>query len=169
MVRTTIYDDPLRPFMMGRTSRISLAAVFAMAVLVLAGTVGAPASDADGVPVTGITLEQTSMTIDIEQTARIHFTVLPADATDQTVYWTSSDNSIVQTLDPFGLIVGHKYGTATVTATTADGQYSATCEVTIAEPVEELSPTVLMLTFAVAAMLVLVGAFIIVGRKKGII
>lgn len=155
--------------MMGKASKISLAAVFAMAVLVLAGTMGVSSSDAEDIPVSEITFDKYEITIEKGKQYRISYDVLPADATNKELYWKSSDVHVVMTFDNFGLIVGQSVGTATVTATSADGQTSAQCTVTVVEPSAGVSGTTIVLTIAVAGMLILMGAFLIVGRKKGII
>lgn len=54
--------------------------------------------------------------------------VAPADATDGSVTWASS-NPEVATVDETGLITGISQGTATITITTNDGGFSSTCKV----------------------------------------
>lgn len=57
-------------------------------------------------------------------------TVAPANATDQTVSWSSSD-SLVASVDSTGKVTGAGTGTATITVTTTDGSYTDTCTVTV--------------------------------------
>jgi uncharacterized protein YjdB len=57
-------------------------------------------------------------------------TVAPADATDKSVTW-SSDDSEVATVDQTGKVVGVAAGTATITVTTTDGDFTDDCEVTV--------------------------------------
>ena len=57
-------------------------------------------------------------------------TVLPADATDKSVKFTSSNETIATVTPVQGKITGVKAGTATITATTANGK-TAVCEVTV--------------------------------------
>lgn len=154
--------------MMGKASKISLAAVFAMAVLVLAGTMGVSSSDAEDIPVSEIIFEKNEITIEKGKSYRISYNVTPSDAS-KGLYWSSSDVHVVMTLDKFGLIEGQSVGTATVTATSLDGSVSAQCTITVVEPSEGVSGTTIILTIAVAGMLILMGAFLLVGRKKGII
>lgn len=82
--------------------------------------------------VTSITLNKTSMTIAVGDDATISASsVSPADATDKTVNW-SSNNSSVASVDSSGKITGIAAGTATITATAADGSgVTATCSVTV--------------------------------------
>ena len=57
-------------------------------------------------------------------------TVLPADATDKSVKYSSSDEAIATVTPVQGKITGIAAGTATITATTANGK-TAVCEVAV--------------------------------------
>ena len=80
------------------------------------------------VAVTGITLDRTSVSLTEGQQVTLTATVEPADATDKTVTWTTS-NSGVATVDQNGTVTAVAEGTATITA--AAGDKSATCAVTV--------------------------------------
>ena len=79
--------------------------------------------------VTGITLDNSTLTITIGSTGTLTATVAPANATDKSVNWISSDPTIATVAN--GLISGLKIGTATITVTTVDGSYKASCTVTV--------------------------------------
>ena len=81
---------------------------------------------------TGITVSPTSLNLyKIEDTATLTATVAPANATDKSVTWTSSDTSVA-TVDENGTVTAVAYGIATITATTNDGtDLTASCEVTV--------------------------------------
>lgn len=81
--------------------------------------------------VTGITLTPTTNTIKPGDSFVITPTVTPVDAADKSVTWSSSDSSIAK-VDSTGKVTALKAGTATITATTNDGGYKATCTVTVA-------------------------------------
>ncbi len=81
--------------------------------------------------VTGITLTPTTNTIKPGDSFIITPTVTPSDAADKSVTWSSSDSSIAK-VDSTGKVTALKAGTATITATTNDGGYKATCTVTVA-------------------------------------
>ena len=69
---------------------------------------------------------------------QLTFTLRPDDATDQTVYWESSDESVA-TVDDDGLVTAVGEGQATVTAT-VDGKTS-NCTVACALPAPDASGT----------------------------
>jgi len=82
------------------------------------------------VSVTGITLNKSTLKLDEGQTFTLVATVLPSDATDKTVTWTSSDPAVA-TVEG-GVVKAIKVGTATITAKAGDK--TATCEVTVDVP-----------------------------------
>lgn len=83
------------------------------------------------IPVSSIQLDKSSMTLLSGSSRRLSATVVPADATDNSVTWSSS-NPAVLTVDQNGNIKAIKAGVATVTAITSDGtNLSASCQVTI--------------------------------------
>ncbi|KEI55707.1 hypothetical protein P743_0100630 [Enterococcus faecium UC8733] len=57
-------------------------------------------------------------------------TVAPSSVTDKSVKFTSSNETIATVTPVQGKITGVKAGTATITATTANGK-TAACEVTV--------------------------------------
>ena len=78
-----------------------------------------------------IALDNTSATMNTGETMQLTATVLPDDAANKTVTWTSSDRSVA-TVSSNGLVTALTAGTATITATTCDGSnLSATCNVTV--------------------------------------
>ncbi len=82
------------------------------------------------VPVTGVTLDQSELTLVAGgETETLTATVSPADATDQTVIWLSSDEAVATVDD--GIVTPLAAGMATITATTADGDFTVACEVTV--------------------------------------
>lgn len=83
------------------------------------------------ISVKGIKLDTDSVTLTQNSTAVLNAQVLPKNATDKTVIWESSDESIV-TVDN-GAIKAVGVGEATVTATTKDGNFSASVLVTVTD------------------------------------
>ena len=88
------------------------------------------------VPATGISLNQTSLTLTMPgQTETLTATVTPSNATNKSVTWTSS-NTEVATVSSTGVVAAVASGTAVVTATTADGtNLTAECNVTVNIPI----------------------------------
>ena len=83
-------------------------------------------------PVTGITLDQTSATIPMGDNITLTATVLPQNAYNRNVIWTSSDTDIATVEN--GVVVAISIGTATITATTEDGNFTATATITVRHP-----------------------------------
>ena len=83
------------------------------------------------IPVTQITLDTTTASLEVGKTTTLTATVEPSDATNKSVTWTSSDTSVA-TVAPDGTVTAVKAGTAAITAT-AEGDNSkfATCTVTV--------------------------------------
>ncbi|WP_216855311.1 Ig-like domain-containing protein [Paenibacillus alba] len=88
-------------------------------------------------PVTGVTLNKGTLSMASGITADLIATVLPAEATNKTVTW-SSNNPSVATVDAYGKVTAAAPGTAVITVITADGAKSAACVVTVTlEPLFE--------------------------------
>lgn len=83
------------------------------------------------VPVTGLKLSSESLTLQEKGSHTLTATVEPADATNKSVTWESSDTDIA-TVDDDGTVTAVSAGKATIIATAADGSVvSASCEVTV--------------------------------------
>ncbi|HAR1385796.1 TPA: hypothetical protein IZ328_002257 [Enterococcus faecium] len=78
----------------------------------------------------GVTLSKTATTLVVGASETLSATVLPADATDKSVKYSSSNEAIATVTPVQGKITGIAAGTATITATTANGK-TAVCEVTV--------------------------------------
>ncbi len=79
--------------------------------------------------VTGITIAPQSFTLKPNETATLTATVLPSNASNKEVRWSSSDPSVATVSN--GLVTAVGEGTATITATTVDGGRKASCSVTV--------------------------------------
>ncbi len=79
------------------------------------------------IDVSSIALDRDNASVAVGGTFTLAATVLPENATDPTVTWTSSDDSIATVSG--GVVTGVSAGTATITA--AAGDKSATCAVTV--------------------------------------
>ena len=104
-------------------------------------TVTAATTEPEVVPVTGVTLSQTAVTLDIDQSITLTATVAPENATNKAVTW-ASDKTDVATVDANGKVTAVAAGTANITVTTQDGGKTATCVVTVNPATEPEDPTV---------------------------
>lgn len=85
------------------------------------------------VSVTGVSLDESEVSVSVGNTKELTATITPSNATNKTVKWTSSDTSIATVSG--GTVTGVSAGSATITVTTDDGGYSATCQITVNEPI----------------------------------
>ena len=99
------------------------------------------------VPVTGISLSNSYVSILKGYSKQLSASIVPYNADFQTLAWRSSDYNVAR-VSPNGTVTGTGVGTCTVTATTIDGSNkSASCTVTVTQPVTSitLSPATLSL------------------------
>ena len=82
------------------------------------------------VPVTGVSINKTSLTMTEGETQTLTATVKPDNATDKSVTW-SSNNTSVATVSSSGVVTAIKTGSATITVKTNNGGKTATCAVTV--------------------------------------
>ena len=96
-----------------------------------------------GTPVKGITLSVSSKTLYVgDPSLDISATLTPANATDQSLEWSSSDPEVASIAPGAALravIKPLKPGKTTITATTKDGGFTASCEVTVKRHVSGVS------------------------------
>ena len=85
------------------------------------------------IPVTGVSLDESSITLDVGGSKTLAATVTPDNATNKKVRWTS-DNETVATVSEDGVVTAVAGGTAVITATTHDGLFTASCTVTVNAP-----------------------------------
>ena len=95
----------------------------------------------ESVSVTGVTLDQTTLTLEKGEDAQLTATVTPADADNKNVTWTSS-NTAVAAVDNTGKVTAVGKGTAVITVTTEDGNFTATCAVTVEEHIAVTGVTI---------------------------
>ena len=84
--------------------------------------------------VASITISPASLSLQPNETSTLTATVLPSDAENKEVEWTSSDEAVAVVGDFFGTItvMAKGYGTCTVTATAKDGSgVKGECQVTV--------------------------------------
>lgn len=86
------------------------------------------------IPVKGISLDRRSVTVSIGVIDQLVATISPANASEKGVVW-SCDNSKVLAIDQKGRFKGLKAGTAVLTATSVDGNFTSQCKITVTQPV----------------------------------
>lgn len=84
------------------------------------------------VSVTSVSLNKSTLDIKVGETATLTATINPTNATNKNVTW-KSDNTQIATVDTAGKITAIKEGTAKITVKTKDGNYTASCIVTVSK------------------------------------
>lgn len=87
---------------------------------------------------TGLKVANLTNTLLIDSTHQLTATITPANATNQEVTWSSSSPAIA-TVSSTGLVTAKACGTATITATTAEGGFTARSAITVTQPVTAIS------------------------------
>ncbi|WP_440960102.1 S-layer homology domain-containing protein [Paenibacillus nitricinens] len=91
-------------------------------------------NDVGDVIVTGLTLNKTTLQLtEGEAGDTLKAVIAPANATNKTVIWSSSDETVATVVN--GVVTPVGIGTATITATSMDGSYTATSVVTVSAPI----------------------------------
>ena len=82
------------------------------------------------IPIASITLDKSSLHLNVDSKYTLTATVSPSNATDKTLTWTSSSTAVA-TVDDYGEVTGVGSGIAIITAASADGKKHAVCTVTV--------------------------------------
>ena len=91
------------------------------------------------IKVTGVSLDQTMVTLEIGESVTVEATVTPENATNKEVKWSIANTAIATVTD--GVVTAVAEGETTLTATTADGGHTATIPVKVVTekvPVEQV-------------------------------
>lgn len=84
------------------------------------------------IPVSNVSLNTSSLALDISGTASLSATLLPSNATNQNISWSSSDASIAA-VNSAGLVTAIAVGQANITVTTQDGNNTASSAITVSD------------------------------------
>ncbi len=93
------------------------------------------------VPVTGVRISKTTITMPIYEKDTLVTTIFPSDASNKKIVWTSSNSSIVRIISRKGLqaeIEAVAKGKVTITATTDDGSFQVSSKVEVVVPVQRV-------------------------------
>ncbi len=103
-------------------------------------------------PVESITLSQTSLSMKVDDYVRLTATVLPTDADNTKVEWSSSADSVVTVTN--GHVVAMSEGTAIITVSALDGfGAEATCKVTVVGSPNDITYIVNGVSFKMVSVL----------------
>lgn len=117
-----------------------VAAIFCMATMF--GTIACSDDDDPvNVSVTGVTLNNSTASVKPGESITLSATVTPAEASNKNINWTTSDAAIATVTD--GVVTGVTEGMATITATTENGGFTATCAVTVSADAPTVEDVVL--------------------------
>jgi len=83
-------------------------------------------------PVSGVTLNKTSLNLKTGQTTQLTASIQPAGASEKGITW-SSNKPAVATVSSSGLVTAKGKGTAVITVTTKDGSKTAKATITVTE------------------------------------
>lgn len=100
------------------------------------------------ISVESVSLDKATLNLSIGISSTLLATVLPENATNKSVSWSSSNTSVA-TVSSNGIVTGVGAGTATITVTTSDGGKTATCTVTVTEPYTVATPEAIDLGLSV--------------------
>lgn len=93
--------------------------------------------EGDLIPVTGVSLSHTELTLEIGETAALTASVVPENATNQTLYWVSEDPETVSVTQE-GVLTGHRPGSVRIRVGAFYGNgEEAYCQVTVKEKKED--------------------------------
>ena len=106
-------------------------------ILFTACVQGAGVGGNEKVPVTGITLDKTTLELTVGATGKLVVTVIPENATNKKVKWSSS-NDTVASVSEDGIVTAKAAGEVIITVKTEDGSKTATCMVKVKATVEEV-------------------------------
>lgn len=82
------------------------------------------------VDVTGVSLDEDDIVLEVGATQTLVATVEPSGATNKNVSWESNDENVAS-VDENGVVTAEGIGTAIITVTTQDGDFTATCDVEV--------------------------------------
>lgn len=129
--RTIVWKSSDQSIAIVTDGRVDALSPGTVAIMAQAGTqvaVCIVTVDCDVIPVTGISLNRAKYTLEEGGTLELKATVYPADATDKTVTWSSSD-ATVASVDDVGVVTALKEGVTSITARA--GEKSVSCVLTV--------------------------------------
>lgn len=93
--------------------------------------------DNEEIAIEKISLDKTELNIAEGEIYNLTATITPSDATNKKVTWESDNEEVATVVN--GRVTAKSVGTTTITVTTDDGNYTATCKVTVTENTSQSS------------------------------
>lgn len=84
------------------------------------------------ISVSSISLDKSTLNLTVGSTSQVVATLLPSNATNNTINWSSTNNTIAS-VNASGLVSANGVGSATITATTVDGGFTSSVSVSVSE------------------------------------
>jgi hypothetical protein len=98
------------------------------------------------ISVESVSLDKTELELSVGETASLTASIIPSNATNTSVTWSSSNTSVA-TVSSKGVVTGVSVGTATITVTTSDREKTTKCTVTVTKPAKSISVSPSSLAF----------------------
>ena len=114
-----------------------LLSTFAIVALLCVACGGGGDDAPTTVPVSGIKLDKSSLSLEIGEKATVTATIAPSDATNKSITWSSANQTIATVSN--GVVTGVATGETTITAKTNDGGFTATIPVKVTLPAVKVS------------------------------
>jgi uncharacterized protein YjdB len=131
------YKIIIRPDLVAKNGYSNLGMTTNNQPIVIGFTVGGSAK----VAVTGVKLNKVTTTLEVGKTETLIANVLPSNATNAGVTWSTSNQSVA-TVNQNGVVTGVSAGTAMINVKAVDGAKTAICTVTVkAAPVVVTPPS----------------------------
>ena len=133
-------SDALKDFLKGAGTAAEKTPVIEIATALPEGTI--PSNFTEAKAVTGIKLSETTLEMTVSDTKPLTATLTPAEATNKTLEWTSSNPAVATVLgdatdNTKATVTAVGAGSATITCSTPDGSIKTTCAVSVAAPQQE--------------------------------
>ena len=100
------------------------------------------------IPITNVNISKSTATINTNQTLQLTVTILPSNATNKAVKW-SSENTKIATVSSNGKVTAKLPGTTTITVMSKNGSFKAACKITVRQPLISINLNKTKITLAI--------------------
>lgn len=95
-------------------------------------------AEPETIAISGVALDISEASLQVGESIQLTASVSPSDASNKNITWSSSDQTVASVSNE-GLVTAVKEGSASVSVTTEDGGYQASCLITVLEPASSSS------------------------------